>query len=79
MGREGLDERTVGWAVPLPFEADEEVDLRGVLFAQALGFSEVGFVAGGEDGEGCLGVSFFELVKIVRMQSLKSYGYLWGI
>lgn len=61
VGGERADEGAVGRAVPLALEADEEVDLGGVLCAQALGLGEVGVVARGEDCEGLFGVALLEL------------------
>lgn len=55
---EGLDEGGVGRADEFCFEADEDVDLGGVGLLEAAGFEEVGFVAGGKDLEGGLGVGF---------------------
>jgi hypothetical protein len=56
VGGEGGDVGPVGGAEPFTFEADEDADAGGVLFAKALGFEEVGFMARGEEGEGGGGV-----------------------
>jgi hypothetical protein len=56
VGSEGGDVGPVGGAEPFTFEADEDADAGGVLFAKALGFEEVGLVARGEEGEGGGGV-----------------------
>lgn len=47
VGGESADLRGVGGADELCFEGDEDVDPRGVLLAEAEGFEEIGFVAGG--------------------------------
>lgn len=55
-GGESFDERRIGGADEFGFEADEDVNFGGVFLLEALGFVEVGFVEGGEGGEGALGV-----------------------
>lgn len=46
VGGEGVDEGSVGGPDPFAFEADEDVELGGVLRAQAEGFGDVGVVVG---------------------------------
>ena len=50
------DERAEFRTDPFAFEADEDVDLGGVFGLEALGFEEVGFVAGHERGQRGVGV-----------------------
>lgn len=52
---EGLHEGAILRADELCLEGDEDVDLGRVEGLEALGFEEVGFVAGDEAGEGILG------------------------
>lgn len=49
-GERAGDEGLRGGADPVAFEADYDGDLRGVFFAQAEGFGEVGFFVGGVPG-----------------------------
>lgn len=56
-GNQGRDERAVfGAADPFAFEADQDVDRRGVFGLETRGFGEVGGVLGNEPGEGGLAV-----------------------
>lgn len=55
---EAEDVGRVGGANEFAFEGDEDVEGGSVFELQAGGFDEVGFVAGGQGGEGGLGGGF---------------------
>lgn len=61
-GQQGRNQRTVlGPANPFAFEADEDVDLRGIFGLETLGFGEVGSVVRDEVSEGCFAIVRVEL------------------
>lgn len=56
LGKEVLHEGSKGRADEFAFEADDDVDLRGIGLLETAGFDDVGVVAGREDLEGGLGI-----------------------